>query len=71
MTNRLSTRLDRLERHARAQGKRQICCEATLSATEAERERFLREAVPDLVESDMVVWVMRLSEGPPRLISIT
>ena len=71
MTNRLSTRLDRLERRARAQGKRQICCEIMLSATEAERDRFLREAVSDLKESDLVTWIMRLSEGPPRLISIT
>ena len=70
MTNRLSTRLDRLERCARP--RRQICCQAALSATVAERERFLREAVPDLIESDMVVWIMRLSEDrPPRLISIT
>ena len=39
-----------------------------LSATEAERERFLREAVPDLKDSDLVTWVMRLSEDrPPRL----
>ena len=71
MTNRLSTRLDRLERRARAQGKRQICCQIMLSATEAEREGFLREAVPDLKDSDLVSWIMRLSEGPPRLISIT
>jgi hypothetical protein len=72
MTNRLSTRLDRLERCARAQGKRQIYCEAPLGAIEAERERFLREAVPNLSDSDLVVWIARLSEDtPPRLISIT
>ena len=70
MTNRLSTRLDRLERCARP--RRQICCEAPLSATKAERQRFLCEAVPDLKDSDLVVWIARLSEDrPPRLISIT
>jgi len=40
-------------------------------ATEAEHERFLREAVPDLKNSDLVWWIMRLGEGPPRLMSIT
>ena len=65
-------RLDRLESSAGVQTKRLICCEAALSTSEAERERFLHEAVADVSRNDLVVWTTRLSEDrPPRLISVT
>jgi hypothetical protein len=67
----MESRLNRLEAFTGLQRERWIVCECGMVASQDERDQFVREAVPDRSERDLVIWLHRLTDGPLRLVSIT